>query len=48
LHWPCATTLMTVRKESGSVKWAVASFLIPTLVGLTVCFAVANIAKLFI
>lgn len=48
LHWPCATTLLTVRKESGSIKWAVAAFLIPTLVGLTACFFVANVGKIFL
>jgi len=37
LHWPCATTLMTIKKETGSAKWTVLSALMPTAVGLIVC-----------
>lgn len=47
MHWPCATTLLTVRKETGSLKWTVAAFLIPTVVGLLACFLFSNIARLF-
>ena len=39
-HWPCATTLLTVKKESGSIKWTVAAALIPTLCGMILCIAV--------
>lgn len=39
-HWPCSTTLLTIKKESGSIKWAVAAFLIPTAVGMAMCFIV--------
>lgn len=45
-HWPCSTTCITIKKESGSMKWTLASFLIPTAVGLTVCFIVANLSRL--
>lgn len=48
MHWPCSTTLMTIKKESGSIKWTVAAFLIPTLTGIAVCFVFTAIAKLFI
>ena len=33
LHWPCATTLLTIRKETGSLKWTLAAFLLPTAFG---------------
>jgi ferrous iron transport protein B len=36
-HWPCATTLMTIKKESGSLKWTIAAALIPTLLGIILC-----------
>lgn len=39
-HWPCSTTLITIKKESGSMKWAAAAFLIPTVVGMAMCFLV--------
>lgn len=39
LHFPCATTLLTIKKESGSWKWTALSFLIPTVCGILVCMA---------
>lgn len=46
MHWPCSTACLTIKKESGSIKWTVAAFLIPTIVGLTVCFIVSNVLRL--
>jgi len=46
-HWPCGTTLLTIRKETDSTKWTWISFLIPTIVGIIICFIVAQGAKLF-
>lgn len=37
-HFPCSTTLLTVKKETGSIKWTLSSFLIPLVTGLTLCF----------
>ena len=48
LHWPCSTTLITIKKETGSWKWTAAAFLIPTLIGLLICFLFANCARLFL
>lgn len=31
LHYPCATTLLTIKKETGSWKWTFLSFLLPTV-----------------
>ncbi len=42
MHWPCATTLMTVYKETKSRKYTLLSFIIPTASGLILCF-LANI-----
>ena len=42
-HWPCSTTLMTIRKETGSWKWTAAAFLLPTAVGMTLCMIIAGI-----
>ena len=36
-HWPCATTLLTVRKETGSMKKTAAAALLPTAVGVLLC-----------
>lgn len=47
-HWPCSTTMLTIRKETGSIKWTVVSMLLPTLTGIIVCFLFTTIARLFI
>ena len=26
MHWPCATTCLTIKKETGSLKWTLLSF----------------------
>lgn len=36
-HWPCSTTLMTVYRETHSVKKTAAAFLLPTAVGCMLC-----------
>jgi ferrous iron transport protein B len=37
LHWPCATTLITIKKETGSLKWTGMAVLIPTVIAVVVC-----------
>ena len=37
LHFPCMTTLMTIKKETGSRKWMWISFAIPTICGIALC-----------
>lgn len=46
MHFPCGTTCWTIKKETGSWKWTLLSFLIPTITGLIVCFVVANVCRL--
>lgn len=45
MHFPCGTTLWTVKREAGGLKWALAAFAIPTLAGIAVCLIVANGAR---
>ena len=45
-HWPCGTTLWTIRKETQSWKWTFLSFLVPTITGIVICFIVAQGARL--
>jgi len=47
-HWPCATTLLTIKKETGSIKWTILSAVIPTSIAFVVCFITTTIARLFI
>ena len=36
-HWPCATTLLTVHKETGSIRKTAAAAVLPTAVGVILC-----------
>lgn len=45
LHWPCSTTLITIHKETKSMKWTLLAFLLPTAAGICVCFIVATLAR---
>lgn len=46
LHWPCSTTLLTIKKETGSLKWTLAAFIIPTGIAFLVCFITANLYRI--
>ena len=46
MHFPCSTSLLTIKKEAGGWKWAVLAFVIPTVCGVAVCAVVANAARL--
>ena len=46
-HWPCATTLLTIKKETCSLKWTAAAFLLPTLTGFSLCFLYTSFIRLF-
>lgn len=37
MHFPCATSLLAIKRETGSLKWTVLGFLIPTLFGVLCC-----------
>ena len=40
LHWPCSTTLLTIKKESGGMRWAVLAAALPTAFGAALCVLV--------
>ncbi|HPT84271.1 MAG TPA: ferrous iron transporter B [Limnochordia bacterium] len=46
-HWPCATTLLTVKKEAGG-RWALLAALLPTLWGMALCLLLTKIVKLWV
>lgn len=48
MHWPCSTTLITVKKETGSLKWTALAAALPTAAGIIVCFLFNAAVKLFI
>ncbi|CDB24088.1 ferrous iron transport protein B [Clostridium sp. CAG:557] len=46
MHFPCGTTCLTIKKETGSLKWTAVSFLLPTIIGILTCFLVASFARI--
>ncbi len=45
-HWPCSTTLLTVRKETGSVKCTLLAAAVPTVLGVLLCIGCNLILQL--
>lgn len=46
LHNPCSTTIYTIYKETGSVKWTTVATLMPVVMGVVVCFLVTQVWRL--
>ena len=42
-HWPCSTTLLTIRKETGKWRWAALAAVLPTAIGIVLCMLIAAI-----
>ena len=40
MHFPCGTTTLTIKKETGSLKWTLVGILLPTIIGLSLCFII--------
>lgn len=47
LHNPCSTTLYTIYRETGSMKWTVVSALLPIAMGVATTFVVTQLWYLF-
>jgi len=48
LHFPCSTTLITIKKETSSIKWSIIAFLLPTICGIILCMANTLVWNLFV
>ncbi len=48
VHNPCSTTIYTIYKETGSVKWTTISTILPVVMGIVLCFFVAQLWRIFI
>ncbi len=46
-HWPCTTTLLSIRKETGSWGWTAVSFVAPLAMGVVLCLILHTIFMLF-
>lgn len=45
LHFPCATTCLTIFKETKSIRWTALAFILPTVCGVVVCALIAGISN---
>ena len=48
LHFPCTTTLLSIKKETGSLKWTALSFILPTICGIVICIFINLIFSIFV
>ncbi len=46
MHWPCSTTLLSIKKETGSWKWTLLAAVLPPGTGMLLCFLISGLAKL--
>ena len=40
MHWPCSTTLLSIKKETGSRTWTALAAVLPTLCGALLCLLI--------
>lgn len=46
MHWPCSTTLLTIHKETKSLRWTALAALLPTGIGMGLCMVFAGIGRM--
>jgi len=44
-HFPCGTTCLTIKKETGSLKWTALAFVLPMFTGTAICFLINILAS---
>ena len=47
-HYPCSTTMITIYKETKSMGWTLLSFILPLIIGITLCLIVNFISLIFV
>ena len=47
-HWPCATSIITIYKETKSLKWTALSVFVPLITGCGLCFLINVLGKMFL
>lgn len=48
MHWPCSTTCLTIKKETGSWKWTLISIALPTVCGVLICMIINAVCSLIL
>ncbi|MGN0572383.1 MAG: ferrous iron transporter B, partial [Acutalibacteraceae bacterium] len=47
MHWPCSTTVLTIKKETGSLKYTLLAAALPTAMGVAACMIINGISEIF-
>lgn len=45
-HFPCSTTILTIKKETNSWSWTILAFILPCLIGFILCFIINLLSNL--
>ena len=48
MHFPCSTTLISIKKETKSWKWTILAFAIPTICGIVACMITNGVYNLVV
>lgn len=48
MHWPCSTALITVKKETGSLKYTLLAAALPTAMGVAACMIAAEMMRVIL
>lgn len=48
LHFPCGTTLLTIRKETESIKWPIFTFILTTAIAILINLILVQLIRLFL
>lgn len=46
MHWPCSTTLLTIKKETGSWRWTLLAAILPASLGIICCMVIHFISAI--
>lgn len=46
MHWPCSTTLLTIKKETGSWRWTLLAAVLPASLGILCCMIIHFISTI--
>ena len=47
-HFPCSTTMITIYKETKSIKWTMLSFILPFFIGIVICLFIRSVSLIFV
>ena len=45
-HFPCSTTLLTIKRETGKIRYVLLAAILPTLLGIILCAALGLVARM--